>query len=129
MEVPMKKLLLNVVALVMVFFFASGFAAHAGEEAIVKLDGQIIEPDGELTFKRDDTVYLEATGIKPHSKIHIKVKKMGIAWMQDDYDVDKSGEVKGIMHIPEEKLTVNCFIEYHAADGSFHEVQFKCKTR
>jgi hypothetical protein len=124
----MKKLLLNVVALSVVFFFASGFAKLA-EEAIVKIDGQLVEPDGELTFNRDDTVYLEATGIKPKSKIHIKVKKLGIAWMQDDYDVDKSGEVKGIMHIPEEKLTVNCFIEYHAADGSFHEVQFKCKTR
>lgn len=124
----MKKLLLNGVALLMVFFFASGFAKLA-EEAIVKIDGQLVEPDGGLTFNRDDTVYLEATGIKPNSKIHIKVKKLGIAWMQDDYDVDKSGEVKGIMHIPEEKLTVNCFIEYHAADGSFHEVQFKCKTR
>ena len=125
----MKKLLLNVGALSMVFFIGSGFTARLGEEAIVKIDGQVVEPDGELTFDRDDTVYLEATGIKPNSKIHIKVKKLGIAWMKDEYPVDKTGEVKGIMHIPEEKLTVNCFIEYHAADGSFHEVQFKCKTR
>jgi hypothetical protein len=125
----MKKLMLNVLALAMLFLIASGFAAAPGEEAVVMIDGKVIKPDGELTFDRDDTVYLEATGIKPKSKIHIKVKKLGIAWMQDDYDVDKSGEVKGIMHIPEEKLTVNCFIEYYAADGSFHEVQFKCKTR
>ena len=74
----MKKLLLNVVALSMVFFIGSGFTARLGEEAIVKIDGQVVEPDGELTFDRDDTVYLEATGIKPNSKIHIKVKKLGM---------------------------------------------------
>lgn len=125
----MKKLLLQVMPLMMVFVLASGFAAYPGEEAIVMIDGKLIVPDGELTFNRDDTVYLEATGIKPNSMIHIKVKKMGIAWMQDDYQADKEGAVKGIMHIPEEKLTVNCFIEYTAADNSFHEVQFKCKTR
>jgi hypothetical protein len=125
----MKKLLLQGVPLLMLFVFASGFTATVGDEAIVKIDGKLIVPDSEITFSRDDTVWLEATGIKPNSDIHIKVKKMGIAWMQDDYHVDKSGEVKGIMHIPEEKLTVNCFIEYYAGDGSFHEVQFKCKTR
>ncbi|MEY3445068.1 MAG: hypothetical protein RLZZ519_3349, partial [Bacteroidota bacterium] len=37
----MKKLLLNVVALSVVFFFASGFAKLA-EEAIVKIDGQLV---------------------------------------------------------------------------------------
>ena len=125
----MKKMMFRVVVLAVVFFVATGFASPSGEEAVVKIDGQEIKPDGELTFKRDDTVYLEATGIKPNSKIHIKVKKLGIAWVKDDYDVDKSGQVKGVMHIPEEKLTVTCFVEYHAADNSFHEVQFKCKTR
>ncbi|MFN8393273.1 MAG: hypothetical protein U0176_01225 [Bacteroidia bacterium] len=125
----MKKLFLQGLSLMVLLILASGFAAMPDTEAIVKIDGKLITPDGELTFNRDDTVYLEATGIKPHSDIHIKVKKLGIAWMQDDYKVDKSGEVKGIMHIPEEKLTVNCFIEYYSADGKFHEVQFKCKTR
>jgi hypothetical protein len=125
----MKKVLFRVLPMVMVFFLASGFAAAPDEEAIVKIDGKLIVPDSEVTFDRDDTVWLEATGIKPNSKIHIKVRKLGIAWMQDDYDVDKTGEVKGVMHIPEEKLTVTCFIEYYSADNKFHEVQFKCKTR
>lgn len=125
----MKKFILRVLPLMMVYVLASGFAAMPDEEAIVKIDGQQIMPNSEVTFQRDDTVWLEATGIKPNSKIHIKVKKLGIAWMQDDYDVDKTGEVKGVMHIPEEKLTVNCFIEYYSADGKFHEVEFKCKTR
>jgi hypothetical protein len=125
----MKRLFFRIVPLTLVYFLASGFAAAPNEEAIVKIDGKLIVPDSEVVFERDDTVWLEATGIKPNSKIHMKVKKLGIAWMQDDYDVDKTGEVKGIMHIPEEKLTVNCFIEYYSADGKFHEVQFKCKTR
>lgn len=125
----MKKLLIQVFPMVLLLLFGSGVSAISGDEAIVKIDGQEIKPDRELTLKRDDTVYLEATGIKPNSQIHIKVKKLGIAWVKDDYPVDKSGEVKGVMHIPEEKLTVTCFVEYHAADGSFHEVQFKCKTR
>lgn len=125
----MKRLFFRIVPLMLVYFLASGFAAAPNEEAIVKIDGKLIVPDSEVVFERDDTVWLEATGIKPNSKIHMKVKKLGIAWMQDDYDVDKTGEVKGIMHIPEEKLTVNCFIEYYSGDGKFHEVQFKCKTR
>lgn len=125
----MKKVLCKVLPLMLVVFLASGFAAAPDEGAIVKIDGKLIVPDSEVTFERDDTVWLEATGIKPNSQIHIKVKKLGIAWMQDDYDVDKTGEVKGVMHIPEEKLTVNCFIEYYSADNKFHEVQFKCKTR
>jgi hypothetical protein len=126
----MKKLLFKVLPMLALYVLASGFTfAPASEEAVVKIDGKLIVPDSEITFERDDTVWLEATGIKPNSKIHIKVKKLGIAWMQDDYDVDKTGEVKGVMHIPEEKLTVKCFIEYYAVDNSFHEVEFKCKTR
>ena len=125
----MKKLMYKVFPMLLVYFLASGFAAMPDEEAIVKIDGKQILPDSEVTFARDDTVWLEATGIKPNTKIHMKVKKLGIAWMQDDYDVDKTGEVKGVMHIPEERLTVHCFIEYYSADGKFHEVDFKCKTR
>lgn len=125
----MKKLFVKLIAIVAVFTLASGFAAAPSEEAIVKIDGKLVEAGSEITFARDDTVWLEATGIKPNSQIHIKVKKMGIAWMQDDYDVDKTGEVKGVMHIPEEKLTVTCFIEYYDASGDYHEVDFKFKTR
>ncbi len=125
----MKKQFIKVLSLLLVYFLASGFTAAPGDEAVVKIDGKQIVPDSEVTFERDDTVWLEATGIKPNSKIHIKVKKLGIAWMQDDYDVDKTGEVKGVMHIPEEKLTVHCFLEYYSSDGKFHEVDFKCKTR
>jgi hypothetical protein len=125
----MKKLLTKIFALSAVFFLATGFTSRAGDEAVVKIDGKQILPDSEITFERDDTVWLEATGIKPNSAIHIKVKKLGIAWVKDDYEVDKTGEVKGVMHIPEERLTVNCFIEYYSADNTFHEVQFKCKTR
>ncbi len=125
----MKKLFYKVLPLLMLYFLASGFAALPDEEAIVKIDGRQIVPDSEVTFERDDTVWLEATGIKPNSKIHMKVKKLGIAWLQDDYDVDKTGEVKGVMHIPEERLTVNCFVSYYSSDGKFHEVAFKCKTR
>lgn len=125
----MKKLLRNFVPVLLLFVFCSGFTPLGEDEAIVKIDGKLIKPDGEVVFEKDDTVWLEATGIKPNSSIHIKVKKAGISWMQDDYEVDETGEVKGVMHIPEQRLTVTCFIEYYSNDNQFHEVKFKCKTR
>jgi|GEM_PF-2106161 hypothetical protein len=97
-------------------------------DAVVRIDGKIISADSTLTFNRDDTVYLEATGIKPNSTITFKVKKMGIRWFEDAYEVDETGEVKGVMQIPEEKITVNCTVSYYSADEDFHEVEFKFKT-
>jgi hypothetical protein len=125
----MKKLVLQIAPLLVLFFLASGFASPVNDEAIVKIDGKLIKTDSEVVFERDDTVWLEATGIKPNSKIDINVKKMGISWMKDFYDVDETGEVKGIMHIPEQRLTVTCLVSYYSKDNKFHEVKFKCKTR
>lgn len=125
----MKRYALQIVALVLVFFATSAFApAGGGVEAEVRIDGQLVQPEGVLKFKKDDTVYLEATGIKPNSKIDIKVRKAGISWIKDYYEVDETGEVKGIMHMPDTKITVTCFVKYYSADGDFHDVKFKFKT-
>jgi hypothetical protein len=125
----MKSTARHILPLILVFLLATGFAsAPAGEDAEVKIDGKLVRAESTLSFDRDDTVYLEATGIKPNSTIRFKVKKAGIKWFEDVYDVDKTGEVKGIMHIPEERLTVTCFVEYYSRDNTFHEVKFKFKT-
>ena len=125
----MKMYLVRVLPLLILLFTATAFTSAPASEAEVRIDGKLISPDGDLTFQRDDTVYLEATGIKPNSTIDIKVRKAGISWMKDAFDVDKSGEVKGIMHMPEQKLTVTCFIKYYSADGRFHDLKFKFRTR
>jgi hypothetical protein len=125
----MKKMMMSWMPLMLVFLLASGFAPLSSDEAEVRIDGKLVSADGELTFDRDDTVYLEATGIKPNSRIHFEIKKAGIRWMQDDFDVDHTGEVKGIMHIPEQKLTLTCSVEYYSRSGSFHDVKFKLRTR
>ena len=95
---------------------------------MVKIDGQEIKPEGLLKFKKDDTVYLECTGIKPNSDVNIKVKKAGINWAKHVFRVDKSGEVVGIMHMPEKKLKVKCTVQYYDADNTFNEVEFKFQT-
>lgn len=126
----MKKFAIQIVPMLVMFFMLSGFSASpANEEAVVTIDGKRVETDSDIVLERDDTVWLEATGIKPNSKIDIRVRKLGIAWMKDFYEVDESGEVKGVMHIPEEKLTVTCFVEYYSQDNQYHEVKFKFKTR
>lgn len=110
-----------------VFVLGSGFAP-AGEQAMVKIDGQEIKPEGTLRFEKDDTVKLEATGIKPHSIINIKVKKAGIRWANHEFEVNEKGEVIGIMHMPDKKLKVSCTVGYYNADNSFNEVKFKFQT-
>lgn len=111
----------------LVFVMGSGFSS-IGDKAEVKIDGQKIEPKGLLRFERDDTVYLEATGIEPNSNIKIKIKKAGIRWANHNFRVNDSGEVTGIMHMPEQKLKVNCTVYYNDADGTENEVQFKFQT-
>ncbi len=125
----MKKFAIRIIPMLVLFFMLTGFANPGKDEAVVKIDGKLVEMNSAIVLERDDTVWLEATGIKPNSKIDIRVRKLGIAWMKDFYEVDESGEVKGVMHIPEEKLTVTCFVEYYAMDNSYHEVKFKFKTR
>lgn len=123
------KRLFFAIPLLMVFVLGSGFVpVPGGDTAEVRIDGKLITPEGRLKFDRDDTVYLEATGIKPNSIIDIKVKKAGISWVKHEFEVDKTGEVKGIMHMPEQKLSVTCFVKYYSADGTFHDIKFKFKT-
>jgi hypothetical protein len=125
----MKSTARHLLPLILVFFLATGISSRSsGESAEVKIDGKLVREESTLSFDRDDTVYLEATGIKPNSTIHFKVKKAGIKWFEDVYEVDKTGEVKGVMHIPEERLTVTCLVEYYSSDNTFHEVKFKFKT-
>lgn len=110
-----------------VFLVSSGFAP-VGEKAVVKIDGQEVTPEDVLKFERDDTVYLEATGIKPNSSINIKIKKAGIRWATHEFRVNDKGEVIGIMHMPEQKLKVRCTVMYYDADNTYNEVQFKFQT-
>ncbi len=125
----MKKLIKHSLLLFFGFVFLvnSGFAP-SGNEAVVKIDGQEISPEDVLKFERDDTVYLEATGIKPNSQVSIKIKKAGIRWATHEFRVDDAGEVVGIMHMPEQKLKVRCTVMYYAADNTYNEVQFKFQT-
>ena len=128
MLAPMKITALKLIPLLLLFVFCSAFTMAPSGDAEVLIDGKLVTAESTLQFKRDDTVYLEATGIKPNSTILFKVKKLGIRWFEDQYDVDKTGEVKGVMHIPEEKLSVTCIVEYYTAEGTFREVSFKFKT-
>ncbi|MEM0999474.1 MAG: hypothetical protein AAGN35_20620 [Bacteroidota bacterium] len=123
----MKRNVLRILPILFLFFTATAFAP-APESAEVRIDGKLIQPEKKLEFPRDDTVYLEAIGIKPNSMINIKVKKAGISWVKHEFEVDETGEVKGIMHMPEQKLKVTCFVNYYSADGTFHEVKFKFRT-
>ncbi len=110
-----------------VFLVSSGFAP-GNTRAVVKIDGQEITPSDVLKFERDDTVYLEATGIKPKSTINIKIKKAGIRWATHEFRVNDKGEVVGIMHMPEQKLKVKCTVTYYDVEDTFNEVQFKFQT-
>lgn len=117
------------IVLIVAFFSLSGFTfAPTGSEAIVKIDGKIVEPEGTIKLERDDTIYLEIEGIKPNSMVDIKVKKMGVSWMKDEYEVDESGGVKAILNVPEKKVTVQCFVKYFTVDGVEKEVKFKFKV-
>lgn len=99
------------------------------EEAVVLIDGKEVKPDGTLHFERDETLQLEARGIQPNSLVNIKVKKMGIRWMERNYQADKEGMVKGIFDTPENKITISCKVNYFSADGAEHELQFKVKVK
>lgn len=109
------------------FFFTTA-VAPGPEKAEVLIDGQKIEPKGLLRFKRDDTVYLKAHGVKPNSTVNIKAKKAGIRWVQHDFIVNETGGVEGIMHIPQQRLKVSCTVTYYDADNTFNEVKFKFQT-
>ena len=111
----------------MVFLLNSAFVGLE-EQATVKIDGQEVVPKGVLRFKKDDAVHLEATGLQAHSDIEIKVKKAGITWVNHVFRVGKEGEVVGIIHTPNKKLKVTCFVKYLGADGSPNEVKFKLQT-
>lgn len=121
----MKRALPLLFAAILVL--GTGFAP-GNEKAVVKIDGQAITPEGVLRFERDDTVMLEASGIKPNSEVTVKVKKAGIKWANHTFFVNKKGGVAGIMHMPEKKLKVSCTVEYYDADGTFNEVKFKFQT-
>ena len=110
-----------------VFLVSSGFTS-GGEKAVVKIDGKDVTHEEVLRFERDDTVYLEATGIKPNSIIDVKIKKAGINWVKHQFDVNDKGEVIGIMHMPEQRLKVKCTVAYYDADDTFNEVKFKFQT-
>jgi hypothetical protein len=99
-----------------------------GEERVL-IDGKELQNEKVITLEKDDTVYLEAYGIKPQSDIHVKVMKLGIKWAEDSYHVDESGMIKAIMHVPEQKLTVNCEVTYFGSNGQFIEKAFKFKVR
>lgn len=99
-----------------------------GEERVL-IDGKELQDEKVITLEKDDTVYLEAYGIKPKSDINVKVMKMGIKWAEDSYRVDETGTIKAIMHVPEQKLSVNCEVTYYGANGQFIEKNFKFKVR
>ena len=120
-----KNVLALPVLLLALLFMAM---APAGEKAMVKIDGKEIKPEGTLKFKKDDTVYLECTGIKPGSDVQSKVKKAGVKWADHTFRVDDTGEVIGVMHMPTKKLKVSCTVMYYDADGTFNEVKFKFQT-
>ena len=67
----------------------------------VMIDGKEIQPEGTITLQRDDTIYLECTGLQPNSKVEMSVKKLGIKWAEDSYDVNETGSVKEILFVPE----------------------------
>lgn len=127
----MKKLVLpHLLSLLLlgVFFLTSGFRFTSDEDAVVKLDGQVIIPEGTITLDRDDTVYLEVEGVKPNSTVDVEVKKLGIKWMEDSYEVDESGGVKTIVFVPEKKITVNCKVTYYTPGNDLKTVEFKFKV-
>ena len=97
--------------------------------AKVTIDDVEVLPDKTMTFKKDDTVYLRATGIKPNSNINFKIKKAGISWSKYDFKVDESGAVEGVLFIPEKKIAVSCFVTFTDAENKFHDVKFKFKVR
>lgn len=110
----------------------SGFrpvsSESVNEGAVVLIDGKEVKPEGTLEFARDETLQLEASGIQPNSLVNIKVKKLGIRWMERNYQADKEGMVKGIFDTPESKITISCKVNYFSADGDQHEVEFKVKV-
>ena len=110
-----------------VFLIGSGFTS-AGEKAQVLIDGRDVTHADILKFERDDTVQLEATGIKPNSIINIHIKKAGINWVKHKFEVDETGEVIGIMHMPEKKMKVTCTVMYYDADDTYNEHKLKFQT-
>lgn len=114
--------------LIALFFVLSGFTAPPSTDATVKIDGRVVQPEGTIRLDRDDTIYLEIDGIKPNSTVDIKVKKMGVSWVKDEYDVDETGGVKAILNVPEKRITVTCFVSYISVNGIEREVKFKFKV-
>lgn len=108
-------------------FRPSGNPAGEGETRIF-IDGKEVVPEGMITLDKDETVLLEATGLKPNSEIYIKVKKAGIRWAEDTYLVGESGTLKELLDVPERELTVNCYVTYYDGLGSFHSAEFKLRV-
>lgn len=114
------------------FLTSSGFKLAtlppSDGETRIFIDGKQIVPEGTITLEKDETILLEATGLKPKSEVYIKVKKVGIKWAEDTYTVNDSGTVKQFLDVPERDLTVNCFLTYFDAAGRFHEAEFKLRV-
>lgn len=114
--------------LVLSFLFSSGFTfLENPERAIVKVDGKEIVPEGLIKMDRDDTILFEAEGLKPNSRVDFKVKKLGVRFIKDSYYVDSEGRIKEILYIPNMKIKVKAFVNYHNADGESIDVKFKFK--
>lgn len=118
----MRSFLKTLVALCLIFPLT---AFMPGEDATVLIDGKPIVPEGDITLKRDDTIMLECVGLKPNSNVSFIVRKAAIKWYEDVYAVNGSGNVKQLLDIPEQKLTVTCIVSYYTADDAEHEVKFK----
>jgi hypothetical protein len=99
------------------------------EETRVFIDGKEIYAEGTIQLEKDDTILLEATGLKPNTDIYIKVKKAGIKWAEDTYRVGAEGKVKEILDVPEKDLIVNCTVTYTNASGNDLTTEFKLKIR
>lgn len=117
--------------LFVVFFMGSAFAPCDCAEGDTKvfIDGKEIVPEGLIQLEKDDTILLEATGLKPHSEVYIKVKKAGIKWAEDTYRVGETGTVKEILDVPEKDLIVHCTVSYYNAENRFVTTEFKLKIR
>ncbi|MCB9231541.1 MAG: hypothetical protein H6581_07760 [Bacteroidia bacterium] len=127
----LRKGKLPLLLLLIPFFVQTGFTPlNPGDEidtkgAIVKVDGQKIVSDGMIEMDRDDTILFEAEGLKPNSRVDFKVKKMGVRFLQDSYQVDREGKIKEILYIPDMKIKVSAFVNYYNAKGEPVDLKFK----
>lgn len=98
-------------------------------QTTVKIDKKEVKADKEIVLSMDDTIYLEAEGLQPESKVHFKIKKAGIKLTQDFWQADKEGNIKGIFDIPNLRVAVMCLLSYIDAAGKLHEVNVRLKIR